>query len=69
MGFMSCLGECVRCHALFSFNPERVPCVVVNGHREPLCRECVEWANERRKALGLPEIKPLPGAYEAEEIQ
>lgn len=68
MAWMSCIGYCVRCGKFFSFNPERVPSVVVNGTREPLCRACVEWANPLRIAKGLEPIRILPGAYEAEEV-
>lgn len=68
MGWMFVLGECVVCRRLFSFNADRVPSVVVNGTREPICRACVERANPLRKAKGLPEIPILPGAYEAEEV-
>jgi hypothetical protein len=67
MGYMLCMGECIRCKKLFTFNPDRVPSVVVNGHREPICRECVEYANPIREQRGLEPIRILPGAYEAEE--
>lgn len=63
---MLCIGECVRCRCMFSFNPNRVPSVVIDGKREPLCRACVEWANPKRESLGLAPIVILPGAYEAE---
>lgn len=68
MGYMFCTGECVRCRQLFTFNPERVPSVVVNGTREPLCKTCVEWANPQRIAKGLEPIKVLPGAYNSVEV-
>ena len=68
MSFMFCYGDCVRCHKPFSFNPERVPSVVVNGSREPLCADCVAWANPLRVAKGLPPIQVLSGAYEPEEV-
>lgn len=69
MGYMLCHGECANCHRLFSFNPDFVPSVRVNGHKEPICRACVEWANPLRKEKGLAEIQILPGAYEPQEIQ
>jgi hypothetical protein len=31
MGYMSYIGECVRCHKIFSFNPQRVPSLQVVG--------------------------------------
>lgn len=68
MGFMFVLAECVRCHRMFTFNAERVPSVVVNGRREPICKDCVEWANPERVKRGLAPIAVLPGAYEAEEV-
>lgn len=65
MGYVSCMSPCIVCHSIFSFNPMRVPSVVVRGHREPICRPCVETANPQREAKGLPVIEILPGAYEA----
>lgn len=52
MGYMLAYGECVNCRRMFSFNPDRVPSVRVNGSREPVCLGCVEAANpERAKRL------------------
>jgi hypothetical protein len=58
-------GACFGCNRIFSFNPMRVPSVVVNGSREPICIHCVTVANPRRIANGLEPIKPHPEAYEA----
>jgi hypothetical protein len=67
MGYMLCYGCCVNCHQPFSFNPERVPSVRVQGVREPVCRNCIEHANRIRKERGLEEFSIMPGAYEPEE--
>jgi hypothetical protein len=68
MAWMQAIAACVSCHGMFCFNPERVPSVVVNGTREPICRTCVERANPERVRRGLPAIVILPGAYEAEQV-
>lgn len=75
MSYLLAMGECFFCKRIFTFNPERVPSVRVKdgkpdpaGAREPLCSNCVERANEVRKAHGLEPIRILPGAYEAEEV-
>jgi hypothetical protein len=68
MAWMQAMGDCIVCHQLFTFNVDRVPSAVVNGRREPICRTCVERANPERVKRGLPEIRILPGAYEAEEV-
>jgi hypothetical protein len=65
MGYVSCTAACIGCGIPFSFNPNKVPSVVVEGNREPICRSCVERANPIRKEKGLPVISILPGAYEA----
>lgn len=65
-GYMFVVGDCYACRRLFTFNPERVPSVVVAGEREPICADCVERANPMRAANGLPPIVPLPGAYDPE---
>lgn len=63
-GFVLAIGQCFGCKQNFSFNPVRVPSVIVNGSKEPICQECVARANPLRKANGLKPIVPLPGAYE-----
>jgi hypothetical protein len=59
------MGPCYSCKALFSFNPNLVPSIRINGNREPICQNCIERANPLRKANGLEEIVALPGAYDA----
>lgn len=60
------MSPCVQCGTVFSFNPHKVPSVIVNGVREPICRHCVEVANPKRIAGALAPIIILPGAYEPE---
>ncbi len=64
MSYSIVIGNCCSCRKLFGFNPNYVPSVRVKGEREPLCRECIEDANPKRKDLGLPEIEIHPEAYE-----
>jgi hypothetical protein len=68
MGYMTAMSACFGCNRLFSYNPERVPSIRVNGEREPICAECVARANPERAKNGLELIVPLPGAYDAEEV-
>lgn len=68
MAYMIVIGSCYGCRRVFQFNADHVPAVVINGEREPICRECVERANPRRIANGLPPIEILPDAYEAQEV-
>jgi hypothetical protein len=63
MGYLFAMGVCVGCRNLFSFNPDLVPSIVVNGEREPVCLTCVRRVNPARIANGLEPIRPLPGAY------
>jgi hypothetical protein len=63
-GFVICYGTCVNCHRQFSFNPNKVPSVRVDGVREPVCRSCMQQANARRVALDLPPHPIEPDAYE-----
>lgn len=67
MGYMLAFGQCCVCNAVFTFNPERVPSLRIRGNREPICRDCIERANQLRQEKGLELIQPLPGAYEAQE--
>lgn len=68
MGYMYVIAPCFGCKSLFSFNAERVPSLEVNGEREPVCKDCVEYVNPIRVQNGLDPIVPLPGAYEPEEV-
>lgn len=65
MGYVTGYGQCIGCRTFFSFNPVRVPSVMIDGEKEPICLKCVEDANPRRIANGLVPIVPMPGAYEA----
>jgi hypothetical protein len=62
-----CIGLCVCCGSTFSFNPIKVPSLILGESREPVCEQCVVWANGIRKQRGLPEIKIDSQAYEAIE--
>jgi hypothetical protein len=67
VGYMWAMGDCIGCGRLFTFNPERVPSLTVNGTREPICEACVTRVNPKRIANGLAPIVPLPGAYEPQD--
>jgi len=64
MGAYFMVGRCFGCKRPFSFNPHRVPSVVVDGVREPVCEACVAIANPQRERNGLEPIRVLPGAYD-----
>jgi len=63
-GYAFVIGVCVGCRAVFTFNPHRVPSVLVKGVREPICRHCVEAVNPTRVANGLDPIVVFPDRYE-----
>jgi hypothetical protein len=49
---------------MFAFDPDKVPTVIVDHVRQPLCQSCVEQTNDKRKLVQLLPI-PIPvGAYE-----
>lgn len=68
MGYMVAMGPCYGCGVIITFNPERVPSIVVRGVREPICRSCVERANPLREANGLEPIVIFPDSYEPTEV-
>jgi hypothetical protein len=65
MGYVTLTAPCIRCKALFSFNPVRVPSIRIDGTRYPICQACIPVINEKRKEAGVEEIVPAPDAYEA----
>lgn len=64
MGYVFATSECCVCKRLFCYNPNLVPSIRINGVREPICEECVNWANPERLKRGLEPITILRGAYE-----
>lgn len=65
MGYCYCVGFCIACKTPITFNPVRVPSLVVNGQREPLCERCFNrWNELHRTSKGLPPEPLLEGAYE-----
>lgn len=64
---MFAMSACYGCKQFFSYNPDLVPSIVVDGVREPVCQSCVDVVNPRRIANGLEPINVLPGAYEPAE--
>jgi hypothetical protein len=67
MGYVTCFSPCINCHRPFTYHPNKVPSALINGTREPICRDCVDRANPLRVARGLAPIEVLPGAYESAE--
>lgn len=45
------IGPCVRCGAPFTFDPERVVSLTVDGEREPICLPCVTDMDTERAIL------------------
>lgn len=64
MGYVLCMGACFACKKPFSFNPNKVPSIRVDGMKREVCESCIRLANPRRKANGLDEIVIRDGAYE-----
>lgn len=62
-GYAFVYGTCYGCKQTFTFNPNWVPSLRINGVKEPFCRACIEKANPIRKANGLAPIVIHPDAY------
>lgn len=74
MAFMLGMGTCINCNRPFTFNPHYVPSIRTDPNdpssREPVCKDCIDRENERRRNnphLGLPALTYHPKAYTAEE--
>jgi len=68
MAWMQVIGECVICGIMFSFNVHHVPSVVVDGVREPVCRDCMNRANAILESQGREPHWIHPEAYEPDEV-
>lgn len=65
---MMVMSACFGCGRLFTYNAERVPSIVMDGTREPICADCVAEANRLRAIYSFEPIRILPGAYDPEEV-
>ena len=66
-GHMFMVASCCSCRAVVFCNPERVPSLVIEGVREPLCRSCFDlWNDIHRTSKGLEPVALDPAAYDAE---
>jgi hypothetical protein len=64
MGFVLCTAACAGCGRFFPFNPNKVPSIIVDGVKEPVCKPCIDAANPKRVAAGLQPFVIQPDAYE-----
>lgn len=69
MAWMQVIGNCIGCEILFSFNATHVPSILVDGVREPLCRDCVNRLNIELENRGHQRIWVHPDAYEPQEVE
>jgi hypothetical protein len=67
MGWEMAMAPCFGCKRPFWFNTEWVPSILVDGVKQPVCRDCVERVNPTRVANGLAPIVPHADAYEPRE--
>ena len=64
MGYAFMVGTCVGCKRTISFNPSKVPSIIVGGVKEPICAPCIKEVNKAKAEQGIelwPE--PHPDAY------
>lgn len=52
------IERCCGCGRFFGFDLERAPSVLADGKLRPICRDCVDEANRRRRSYGLPSATP-----------
>ena len=64
MGYAQAFSECFGCKKFFAYNPHKVPSIIHEGDRKPICRKCVEEFNPQRIENGLEPFKVDPNAYE-----
>ena len=64
MGYVMATSPCFGCGGLFSYNPNKVPSIRIEGVRQPVCRACMDRVNEMRRNKGVPEHPISPDAYE-----
>ena len=80
--YVFAMGRCWSCGNLFSFDPDHVPSIPIDpltnlpsdlgGEksrvvRQPICRSCVDRANQNRVESGRPKIVIHHDAYPGHE--
>lgn len=61
MGYAIMMGHCIACKNPISFNPTKVPSLMIDGKRQPICKRCADRWNELHPEAARP---ILDGAYE-----
>lgn len=65
MAYATVFSPCLNCNRVFGYNPHKVPSILVNGVKEPVCLDCIEAENARREANDLELLpEPHPEAYQ-----
>ena len=62
--FVFITGPCLTCKNIFSYHPNKVPSVRVNGVREAVCKTCIDAANIKRREIGMTDLTYADDAYE-----
>jgi len=62
------VASCINCGTRITFNPHLVPSLIVNGTKEPLCKNCADkWNQIHRISKGLEPVPIQEGAYEPQK--
>lgn len=57
------IERCCGCERFFGFNPDHVPNALANGKLGPVCQDCIDETNRRRRVYGLPILIVPLAAY------
>lgn len=68
MGYALMLGFCVNCKQSISFNPHKVPSLMINGKREPICESCANRWNEMHPENARPIQEGAYSYFPEEEL-
>ena len=60
MGYAYAMSECWICEKKFMYNPKLVP----SFEGQPVCKDCIEIVNKKRKAKGYDLWPVAEGAYD-----
>jgi hypothetical protein len=64
-GYVTLVSPCIVCGRLFASNPNHVPSTTMfTGKREPICEDCFNAINARRRMRGQEPFPLHPQAYE-----
>jgi hypothetical protein len=68
MGYATMMGFCIACGKPISFHPHKVPSLMIDGKRQPICEGCANRWNGLHPEQARPILEGAYGFFPEEEL-